>query len=607
MHDKGHQFNRPKQTQADSDSVDDVEEDSHVCTWDMERFHDMLWEELRRSKNLDTAKRRLAALAKETEIIDVRSQRTCLTCLSHCPTNMLPCKDGNHGICRVCLHHFADLVDHTPILRLHRCPLGCAFTTGPWSIRVKPKTAGPRVLVLDGGGGVRGVVELAILNRIQKEVGIRIDELFDLVVGTSTGGIVALGVFHKGWDPKKSISTFQKLAHSAFSLRMRLGTPVIKSLVQPFCSYRYTSASVEQALKQHFGKEPYLFGPSTESNKREDWVKVGVVTCLQSKNDPSLIANYSRDPSGNSEDHQSKDFKVWEAATTAAPFYFQPFTHHGGTYEDGAIANSNPIRVAFAECNKIWPGSVQADILVSIGTGLVVDGAGRPKTRNEPGTERLISLLPGVIRKQVETSHNTISSTTACEDAWRDFMKDIQDPRLRRNCHRLNVALPRGVKFDDVKHMSSLNKASKDYLSHGIKGPYFDKRFRSLNEHVRAVARRLVASLFYFSEELSDQMHDGERRGLIFCRLDPGSQYAQQLFKSAIRFRLLQEPTSSTSTTSKVAPVVFCQGRRRRFDPQGMAAYVKFQVASGSFRRIIQLHSPEWKGKEEYWEPISGF
>lgn len=45
-------------------------------------------------------------------------------------------------------------------------------------------------------GGVRGIVELEILRQLEKELGdmINIQSFFDLIVGTSTGGIVALGL-----------------------------------------------------------------------------------------------------------------------------------------------------------------------------------------------------------------------------------------------------------------------------------------------------------------------------------------------------------------------------------------------------------------------------
>lgn len=53
------------------------------------------------------------------------------------------------------------------------------------------KGSGSRMLFLDGGG-VRGLIEIEILERIESLTGRRITELFDWIIGTSTGGILAL-------------------------------------------------------------------------------------------------------------------------------------------------------------------------------------------------------------------------------------------------------------------------------------------------------------------------------------------------------------------------------------------------------------------------------
>ena len=50
-----------------------------------------------------------------------------------------------------------------------------------------------KVLAIDGGG-VRGIIPAMVLAEIEKQTGKPIAELFDLVVGTSTGGILALGL-----------------------------------------------------------------------------------------------------------------------------------------------------------------------------------------------------------------------------------------------------------------------------------------------------------------------------------------------------------------------------------------------------------------------------
>ena len=52
---------------------------------------------------------------------------------------------------------------------------------------------GSRILCLDGGG-IRGLVQMCILQEIERRTGKRVTELFDWIVGTSTGGIIALAL-----------------------------------------------------------------------------------------------------------------------------------------------------------------------------------------------------------------------------------------------------------------------------------------------------------------------------------------------------------------------------------------------------------------------------
>ena len=54
---------------------------------------------------------------------------------------------------------------------------------------------GQRILCLDGGG-MKGLVLIEVLIHIEKWAGKRIVELFDWIVGTSTGGVIALGLVY---------------------------------------------------------------------------------------------------------------------------------------------------------------------------------------------------------------------------------------------------------------------------------------------------------------------------------------------------------------------------------------------------------------------------
>ena len=51
------------------------------------------------------------------------------------------------------------------------------------------------VLFLDGGG-IRGLVQIEVLMQLEEQTGTRIVELFDWIVGTSTGGIITLAMVY---------------------------------------------------------------------------------------------------------------------------------------------------------------------------------------------------------------------------------------------------------------------------------------------------------------------------------------------------------------------------------------------------------------------------
>ena len=54
---------------------------------------------------------------------------------------------------------------------------------------------GSRMLFLDGGG-IKGLVQLEILMQIEEETGRTITELFDWIIGSSTGGVIALALVY---------------------------------------------------------------------------------------------------------------------------------------------------------------------------------------------------------------------------------------------------------------------------------------------------------------------------------------------------------------------------------------------------------------------------
>lgn len=50
-----------------------------------------------------------------------------------------------------------------------------------------------KILSIDGGG-IRGVIPAVLIDHIESHIGKPVSELFDMVSGTSTGGILAMGL-----------------------------------------------------------------------------------------------------------------------------------------------------------------------------------------------------------------------------------------------------------------------------------------------------------------------------------------------------------------------------------------------------------------------------
>lgn len=116
-------------------------------------------------------------------IRQLKSNRTCLTCMMRTPEKVLTC---GHAICENCLKVYGTK-ESTNSFRIKICPL-CGSTCDQ-AFRVIPPTAGIRLLSIDGGG-VRGIVSVIFLRHLEyklQKLGCPLTEYFDLVCGTSAG------------------------------------------------------------------------------------------------------------------------------------------------------------------------------------------------------------------------------------------------------------------------------------------------------------------------------------------------------------------------------------------------------------------------------------
>jgi len=142
-------------------------------------------ERLRRSDSLNIGE----PLVGKSFWSQLKSNKTCFACLQFAPDHILRC---GHGFCEECVkdfglkserYQYGITIDHCIL-----CNEGAGVSGPVHLVHLQPRCAGVRLLTLDGGG-VRGIVEIAILEKIEHRVGlgVPIRDLFDLIVGTSTG------------------------------------------------------------------------------------------------------------------------------------------------------------------------------------------------------------------------------------------------------------------------------------------------------------------------------------------------------------------------------------------------------------------------------------
>src|SRR5260221_14348328 len=106
-----------------------------------------------------------------------------------------------------------------------------------------------RILTIDGGG-IKGVFPAAFLATLEDEIGKPIADYFDLIAGTSTGGIIAIGL-GLGMTAKELLHLYRETGGRIFR-RRRFGARAIGLF-----RAKYTNAALRTALVGAFG-ERYL-------------------------------------------------------------------------------------------------------------------------------------------------------------------------------------------------------------------------------------------------------------------------------------------------------------------------------------------------------------
>ena len=209
-----------------------------------------------------------------------------------------------------------------------------------------------RILSLDGGG-IKGIFSAAVLAHLEQEYleGRSVGDYFDLIAGTSTGGILALGL-GAAMTAGEILRMYMEEGHRVFPSKERGFAGRARRLV----SAQYNRGPLDELLKLQLGNKTLresrhrLLIPSTEGRNGEVWVfKTPHHTDYRLDGDARMSSV--------------------AAATSAAPTYFTPFEQGGYTYLDGGIWANNPTMAALVEALSCFTIRREDVRILSIGCG----------------------------------------------------------------------------------------------------------------------------------------------------------------------------------------------------------------------------------------------
>lgn len=204
-----------------------------------------------------------------------------------------------------------------------------------------------KILVIDGGG-VKGVFPAAFLKNIEENIDGPIYEYFDLIVGTSTGGIIALGL-GLGLSADEMLSFYKKYSKSIF------GGNIILKIIRNIFHSKYNSDVLKLSLEEIF------------SNKKLGESHTRLVIPSLNLDTTEVYIYKTAHHKHLSNDYKSKVLDV-ALATSAAPTFFPTHILPSGTpLVDGGMWANNPIGMAIVEAIGILKWSSSDIKVLSLG------------------------------------------------------------------------------------------------------------------------------------------------------------------------------------------------------------------------------------------------
>ncbi|WP_246722851.1 CBASS cGAMP-activated phospholipase [Aureimonas sp. OT7] len=227
-----------------------------------------------------------------------------------------------------------------------------------------------RILALDGGG-IKGVYTAELMRLCEEHFEKPVASVFDMIAGTSTGGIIALGL-GLGKSAAEIAAFYRDDGRHIFPPLPRRRLMRWWKLWCALHGPKLNHEELERALKRRF--EDHLLGEST--------CRLVIPAFMMPKTEIAVFKTDHHEDFRN--DHKTPMWKV-ARATSAAPTYLKGLEHEesGRIFIDGGVWANNPAMVALVDAltaYDITPDQVQ---MLSIGTGNAPFSLSRDKVWRE--------------------------------------------------------------------------------------------------------------------------------------------------------------------------------------------------------------------------------
>ncbi|KFY85790.1 hypothetical protein V498_07664 [Pseudogymnoascus sp. VKM F-4517 (FW-2822)] len=297
-------------------------------------------------------------------------------------------------------------------------------------------------------------------------------EYFDLIGGTSTGGIIAIMLGRLRMTIPECITAYTELSETIFKPKRSWASP-FRAAEYLNGDGKFDSQALEKEIKTQIQKskvaanDDQILLMDTESP-----CKVCVFALQGEDSTLAILRTYDYP---NASHTLFEECKVWEAcrATSAAPTFFDPVQigPYKQSFIDGGLRYNNPIFKVYGESQEIWPN--RTIVVTSIGNG------------EPPGTNFSGNL------KQIANSIAEI--VTDCDRTADDFY-NRKEYMIDKGCYfRLSVTHGLGsIGLEEHDHINEITDRTEVYLSRGEPRTKLNMCIRALlQEHVPRTMLRL--------------------------------------------------------------------------------------------------------------------